>query len=108
MTEQSITSTLWWRRSFSLIIISCFGSEKQSIYRGSRDRIVQDVYCSAEGDELKPADVWIVVARDQVNEYVFQLLEVPLYELCALSEVVGISNYLCRLPVPQIVLQGLP
>ena len=108
MTEQSVTSALWRRCSFSLIIIPCFGREEQSVYSGSRDRIVQDVYCAAEGDELQPADVWIVVARDQVNEYVFQLLEVPLYELCALSEVVGISNYLCRLPVPQIVLQGLP
>ena len=108
MTEQSVTSALWRRCRFSLIIIPCFGCQKQSIYGGSGDRIVQDVHCATEGNELQPADVWIVVARDQVNEYVFQLLEVPLYELCALSKVVGISNYLGRLPVSQIVLQGLP
>jgi hypothetical protein len=51
--------------------------------------------------------MWIVVAGDQVDEYVLQLLEVPLYEQRALSKVVGISDHPCRLPVSQIVLQSL-
>lgn len=52
--------------------------------------------------------MWIVVAGDQVDEYMFQLLKVPLYEQRALSKVFGVSDNPCRLPVSQIILQSLP
>lgn len=100
MSEQGVAGT--FGRS------SDFGGNEHPVYCGRWSCAIQDSHLPTEGTEFVPANVWIVVARNQVDKDVLQLLKVLLDDKLTLMEILGILYDFGCFPVAQIRFQSLP